>query len=458
MGTFVSQFMKVILIAAGRSKRLKPIEDKNFLMFLGKPLVQHQIEQLFRCGLEEILLVGGEHNIERFRLLADQFGGKIKVIQQENLEEGMAGAVLSSEKELESGPIMVMSANDVVEDEAILTLVKKAKGSTAQSFLLAKKVKSYFPGGYLMVHGSQKISGIIEKPAPGSEPSDLVNIVVHVHTETVALFNALHNVQTKQDDRYEVAMDRMMKDGIEFEAVEYNGFWQPIKYPWHIITVMNFFLAEAKRLLGVAGVGDIESPAEASNAEIAPSAVVKGEVYFGKGVKVLDQAVIQGPAYIGDNTVVATNALVRGSNIGANCVVGYSTEVARSYLGNEVWSHSNYFGDSVIGNNCSFGAGTVTGNLRLDEGNIQVNIQGNVIDSGMNKFGLVTGDHVRCGINTSFMPGVKIGNNCFIGAGIVVAQDIVDNSYVYAKTELTIKENKAVIDPEKREQMKKLLM
>jgi bifunctional UDP-N-acetylglucosamine pyrophosphorylase/glucosamine-1-phosphate N-acetyltransferase len=84
-----------------------------------------------------------------------------------------------------------------------------------------------------------------------------------------------------------------------------------------------------------------------------------------------------------------------------------------------------------------------------------VNIQGEKIDSGMNKFGLITGNNVRCGINTSFMPGIKIGNNTFVGAGIVVAQDIEDNKFVYAKTELVIKDNVAQLDEKKREEMKK---
>jgi bifunctional UDP-N-acetylglucosamine pyrophosphorylase/glucosamine-1-phosphate N-acetyltransferase len=86
-----------------------------------------------------------------------------------------------------------------------------------------------------------------------------------------------------------------------------------------------------------------------------------------------------------------------------------------------------------------------------------VNIQGEKIDSGRNKFGLFTGDHVRCGINTSFMPGIKLGNNAFIGAGITVAQDVPDNMFVYAKTELIMKENKATTDLKRREAMKKKL-
>lgn len=44
-------------------------------------------------------------------------------------------------------------------------------------------------------------------------------------------------------------------------------------------------------------------------------------------------------------------------------------------------------------------------------------------------FGIIEiGDNVNIGINVIIMPGVKIGNNCIIGAGAVVTKNIPDNS------------------------------
>ena len=73
---------------------------------------------------------------------------------------------------------------------------------------------------------------------------------------------------------------------------------------------------------------------DAKKVEIAKSATIRGEnVYLEDGVRIMDNAVIIGPAYIGKNTIIATNAMVRGSHIGADCVIGFGTEVARSYVG-----------------------------------------------------------------------------------------------------------------------------
>ena len=122
----ISFFMKVVLLAAGRSKRLKPIEDKNFLMFLGKPLIQHQLDQLLYVGLAEVVVVGGEHNLAKLMDLAKGLPKKMKVtvVEQKNLDEGMAGAMMAAEKEVKGSSILVVSGNDVVEKKAFLDILK----------------------------------------------------------------------------------------------------------------------------------------------------------------------------------------------------------------------------------------------------------------------------------------------------------------------------------------------
>jgi bifunctional UDP-N-acetylglucosamine pyrophosphorylase/glucosamine-1-phosphate N-acetyltransferase len=439
--------MKVLLLAAGRSKRLKPIGDKNFLDFYGKSLLHRQVEQLLSAGFKDLVIVGGRHNLAQVKKLAADFLKSarylnIKVVEQKDLDEGMAGAVLSAAKLLGKDPVFIVSANDVVDASAYKAVRRAASDKKYDSYIIGKKMKEYFPGGYLKTASDGLIRGIVEKPAKGKEPSKMVNLVLHFHRNTTALVKELKMTVSARDDRYEVALDRLIKSGVKMKALSYDGFWQPVKYPWHVISLMNHFMQCGDSFADKCKPA-VKGLKKGRNVQIAKSATIKGNVYLADGVKVFENAVISGPAYIGRNTIIANGALVRNSQIGENCVIGFGSEIARSYVGNGVWTHTNYIGDSLIGNNCSFGSGTVTGNLRLDEGYISVRVNGEKVDCGSNKFGLITGDNVRCGINTSFMPGVKIGNNCFIGGGIIVAQDIEDDKYAYGKTELVIKDNTA---------------
>ena len=436
--------MKVLLLAAGRSKRMKPIEDKNFLNFIGKPLIQHQLELIKSAGINDVVIVGGAHNLDKIKNLGESIGMNIEICEQENLELGMCGAVMSSKELISDGPVIIFSSNDVVEDKAFELVINAYKHGDSESYILGKKVESYFPGGYLETDENGFIHNIIEKPKPGTEPSDLINLVVHLHTNPKRLIEYLEKAESESDDVYEVALADMMKDDIKMKSVSYDGFWQPVKFPWHVMKVFKFLFDKSEKKI-------------AKTAKISKNAIINGEVIIGDNVKIFDCAVINGPAYIGDNSVVATNALVRESDVSKNCVIGFSTEIARSFLSDEVWTHSNYIGDSIIGNNVSFGAGSLTGNLRLDEKNIMVDYDGNKYDSQTNKFGAVIGDNVRIGVNTSIMPGIKIGSGSFIGAGIVVPINIENNSYVRANWELKISENKESVAVNDRKNFKKKL-
>ncbi len=430
-------------MAAGRSKRMKPIEDKNFLNFAGKPLIQHQLELLHESGLDDVIVVGGEHNMKKIEALGESLHMRVSVIEQEDLSLGMCGAVLSAKNLLSDEPVIIFSSNDVVEKSAFESIKKESEKGEAFGYLLGYKVSEYFPGGYLETDSNGFISNIIEKPGEGNEPGNLVNLVVHMHKDPQKLVSYLEKTESENDDKYEVALAEMMRDGIKFKAVEYAGAWHPVKFPWHVQKVFKYYFDKAEKFVS-------------DKAHISPGAIIKEDVIIEEGVKIFEGAIVNGPCYIGRNSVIANNALVRESNVGADCVIGFSTEVARSYLGSGVWTHSNYIGDSVIENNVSFGAGTVTGNLRLDECDVLVDCDGNKLSTGGNKFGAIIGSDVRIGINTSLMPGVKIGRGSFVGAGIVIGENIPPKSFVRGCFELKISENKCDVSEDREEFKKKL--
>ncbi len=439
--------MRVLLLAAGRSKRMQPIPDKNFLLFNGKPLIVHQIHALMDSGFDDFVVIGGKHNIEKLSELPKNYNfGKIKyqVVEQKDLDEGMAGAVLATKDILDDEPVCIVSANDVVDKKAYTLVLEEVLKADAESLIVGAKVEKYFPGGYLEIDDEGMIKSIIEKPGEGKEPSDLVNIVIHCHKSPAKLVKVIEQTESNNDDRYEVALDKLIKDGSRMKALMYDGFWQPIKYPWHVFKVMDWFFENMNT--------DISE-----EAVVADTAVIKGNVIIEAGAKIFDNAVISGPAYIGKGVIVANNALVRGSMVNEGSVVGYSTEIARSYLDRDVWTHTNYIGDSIICRNVSFGSGAVTGNLRLDEGEISLNVGSEKMGTGTNKFGLVCGENIRVGINTSFNPGLKIGSNTIIGPGLSIGQDIEEGKFVKGKIELEIRDNKAQLDAGNREKMMKRL-
>lgn len=426
--------MKTLLLVAGRSRRFWPLQEKSLFPICGKPLLGHVIERLEAAGCSDIILIGGNHNLQDVR---GRFPD-LPAIEQEQLELGMRGALLSALPQLPDTDILIVSSNDLIESEAYRRTIDA--GKAADGAILAQRVSRYFPGGYLSTNGT-RITGIVEKPGEGKEPSDLVNIVCHYHRSSSALLAALEDVNESTDDGYEQALVKLFSTK-HFNAVPYDGYWQAVKYPWHLLRLLPALLPRTN-----------ERSIHPS-AQIHATAVIEGDVVIGEGARLLPHAVVVGPSVIGARTIVGNNALIRGSSVGNDCVVGYNTEVKGSVLADFVWTHSTYIGDSVVGRNVSFGGGTVTGNLRLDEAEILSHVGDERIRTGVTKFGTVVGNDTRIGIGVLINPGVKIGGGTFVASGCMVEEDVPDRSFCRMKEGiLAIKENTASAPkPEEREQ------
>lgn len=421
--------MKVIFLCGGVGKRMSPLsEDKFLLRFLGKTLLQYHIEQAKKAGLNEFIVVGNPANIDRIKAVAQTISGTNIAFAVQEKRLGMANALQAAQKLLADEPIIVVSPNDVLDGTAYATITRAHKKGSASSYILACEVKDYFPGGYLVLGQNEGIKAIVEKPGRGNEPSNLVNVVVHLHTKPGQLLQHIASAVSSKDDVYERALSDMIKEGYEVKAVKHKGFWQAIKYPWDILPVMEHFLKQSGK-----GI----SP----KAKISKTAVIEGDVIIEDGVRVLENAVIKGLCYIGRNSVIGNNALIRdNSHIGEGCVVGYGTEIKHGYIGDNNWFHQNYFGDSIIGNDCSFGAGTVSANLRLDKKDITVSVGDEEISTGLNKLGALIGNGVRTGINVGIMPGRRLGEGSFVGPHVCLTEDLPSGKMALAEKNYKVSE------------------
>ena len=420
-------------------------EDKFLLKFLGKPLLQHQIELALKAGLKDFVIIGNPFNIEKIKEVCRGLKGNFEfAIQKE--PKGMADAVLSGKKFL-GEEFLVINPNDIFELTAYQRILEAFRKFQCDAYIIGYKVKSYFPGGYLEMNEDGELIRIHEKPGEGNEPSDLINIVIHLHRNFEDFLKYLEKTKSKKDDVYECAITRMAQDGYKVKVVMYDGFWKAIKYPWHIFDVMEFFLDR------------VERPRVSNTSKISEKANIYGNVIIEDNVRILENATIRGPCYIGRNTLIGNNALIwNKSHIGDNCVIGFSSEIKHSYICDNCWFHMSYIGDSIISENCSFGAGTITANFRFDEKEVKVNVKGERISTDRIKFGAIVGKNSKTGVNSCLMPGVKVGPNSIVGPGVTLMHDLEPNKIILVKEDsFIIKENKIKIKDEKKELLEKLL-
>ena len=429
--------ISVIILAGGAGTRFEPLKGKNLYPFLGEDAFDIHIKQLKAIDVKKTVVVtNSDFSLER---------PDVTFVKQQG--NGMAGAVLTALNEIDpDSELLILNANDYYDDSLISNFAELRPNflKNNEAALTGHFTEKYFPGGYLIIQDGY-IKDIIEKPGEGNEPSNYVNIVFDYFPNSGTLKKFIEEAKSKKDDVYEVALDNMMHSDTKFRLLPYEGPWKTIKYPWHVLDVMDFFLKK------------IDSRKISPDASVSPHAFINGNVVIEAGVKVFDGAIIKGPCYISKDSIIANGALVRNSMIGENCVIGFATEVARSYIKNDVWLHKNYVGDSILEDNVSLGSNSVTGNLRLDEQDVIKEVNGQKVDTEKNKLGAIIGSDVRIGINVSIMPGVRIGSGSFVGPNVNLEKDLDENRFVRLVQDLEIRENKFDIKSVSRKDIKKNL-
>ena len=159
---------------------------------------------------------------------------------------------------------------------------------------------------------------------------------------------------------------------------------------------------------------------------IRNGATIDGNVIIGEGTVILPGVYIEGNAFIGENCKIGPNCYIRGNTyIGNNCHIGQSVEIKNCLIMDKVnVGHLSYVGDSVICDKTNFGAGTTTANLRHDGKNMQSRVDGEMVDTGRRKMGVICGEDVHTGINTSIYPARKIWAGKSTLPGDIVRRDI----------------------------------
>ncbi len=402
-----------VVLAGGIGKNFAPlVTSKTLFPFLGKPFIAHTLEMIEAAGAREAIVVCNSENEQIIQNLSNK-KLKIKTIVQDEAL-GQANALnLVSKIVKDDQSIIIMNAVDLIDPLALRGFVKKAIGSYAA--ILGMKVNEYFLGGYLKVDG-EKLLGIIEKPKKGEEPSNIANLFFHYFSKPGEIFELIAG-QNGEDDAYEKALDELIqKNQVSFMV--YEGYWQKLKQAHHVLDMTQLFLKHK-----------IKNKIDRT-AKIDRSVKIEGLVQIEAGAKILAGAVIKGPAYIGASTIIGNHCLVRDSIIESDCIIGFGSEIARSYVGPDCSLHHNFIGDSVLEAEVNPSYGTCTANLRFDGSKVKMRLSSKdgekdqLIETGKEKLGAIMAKGVFLGINCSILPGITIGEKANAMPGSIIDRSV----------------------------------
>lgn len=409
--------MQAVILAAGESSRFWPLAEgrhKSLFMLLGRPIIAHTIEALKRAQISEIVIVQSSHRaVEAHLGDGASLGVRLSYVVQPE-PRGMGDALARAESLLGES-FLVVNPQQITVDEMIPPMVALASG--ADAVLVGCDTDRPHEYGIVKIERDRAVD-LIEKPAPGSEPSRTRLVGVYLLTKRFFDFSCR---VPEHSYAFEDALRLLMREGT-VRLLQISQEPPTLKYPWDLFGLAQLLMDR-----------EITGQQIAPSAHIHPRAMVEGPVWIGEGVKILEYAVIKGPCSIGDHCVIGTGSLVREySNLEAHTVIGAHAEVARSIFQRDCSTHSGYFGDSIFDEGVKIGAGTVTANVRNDRDVIRPWVKGARVETGLRKLGAIVGRETHIGICTMLMPGVLIGPRCEIGPGSLVRKNLDAGTRYYA--------------------------
>jgi bifunctional UDP-N-acetylglucosamine pyrophosphorylase/glucosamine-1-phosphate N-acetyltransferase len=305
----------------------------------------------------------------------------------------------------------------------VVDLYNKAKPEAVMAVIPVDKPENY---GIVELTDDKKFKCIIEKPKLGETTSNLANAGIYVFSKEI--FKKLLCIKQSVRAEWELtdALTMLAADNktVLIKKLDKNA-WFDVGRPWDLLDANLWALKHLEpQVLGT----------------IEPGAHLVGSVHVAKSARIRSGAYIEGPVFIDEEADVGPNCFIRsGTSLGKKTRVGNAVEIKNSIIMDKTHiGHLAYVGDSVIGENCNFGAGTITANLRFDDSQIEMLVKGKLVSTGKRKLGVILGDNVKTGIKASFMPGVKVGTNTWVGANFMVTHDLPKNSVALLKQQGTI--------------------
>ena len=411
--------MKAVVLAAGEGVRLRPLtftRPKHLIHIGGKPLLEHLLASVRASGINEALIVV-HYMAERFKqYLGDgsKFGMKLEYVFQEGVR-GTADAIGVAESHVRDEDFLLIYGDLLVTPDVVKVVLRSHEEEKPAATMTVVPVTHPERYGIVKLEGSN-VTEIVEKPQLGEAPTNLANAGIYVFSSEI--FERIRQTHPSQRGEWEItdSLSLLMREKKPIMGVQISSDeWLDVGRPWDLFEANQRILSQIE---------------PAINGIIEDGAHLIGSVVVAKRARVRSGAYIEGPAFIDEDSDIGPNCFIRPcTSIGKDVKIGNGCEVKNSIVMDHTQiRHLSYVGDSIIGEHCNFGAGTVVANYRLDGKTIKMLIKGEVVDSERTKLGVVLGDHVKTGINTLFMPGVKIGQNSWIGPNVVVHRDVPSNT------------------------------
>lgn len=337
--------MKALILSGGFATRLRPLSctrPKILFPVANKPLLQWTFERLAKHNVTEVILavsyrteiLAKQHRIHRCGLRLTYSRDPLKK------PLGTGGPIKKAEKLIgHDEPFLVMNGDVFADVDYTEILKAHERKKDAVATIALHKVENPSRYGVAELAESNRIRRFVEKPPPGTAPTDLINAGVYVLSPKI--FQYIPEGHAVSIERQ--IFPKLAEEGVLFGHI-FDGLWMDIGKP-------EDYLDINRRVL--------DSLVDKNKYRTSDKAEIKKPVAFDKGVVLTGESIIGPYAVLGRNVVVGNGVHIRDSVVFPESEISDCSTVNGAIIGEGV----------IIGKNSNIGKGCIIGDhARIKDG------------------------------------------------------------------------------------------
>ncbi|XBC37700.1 MAG: bifunctional UDP-N-acetylglucosamine diphosphorylase/glucosamine-1-phosphate N-acetyltransferase GlmU [Buchnera aphidicola (Meitanaphis microgallis)] len=435
--------LNIIILAAGKGKRMHSTYPKILHLLGGKPILQHVIDLSKSINSKNIYLIYN-YQYKLFRsIITDP--DLIWIKQKKLLGTGNAIYQIINILKNDENYLILYGDMPLISNQSIKNLILSKRKSSIS--LLTAKVRN--PESYgRIIRKKEKIKKIVEHIDATKKQLKIHEINSGIFITTGKnLKNWTKKISNKNKKKEYYITDIIYlayKDKHTIHAVHpaNNNEIQGINNKLQLSRAEKLYQKKRTNHLLLSGV-TIHNPSNfnirgtlkhGKNVEIDNGVILEGTIKFGHSVKIGPGCIIKNST-IGNNCYIKAYTIIEETIIANNCIIGPFSNLRNgtvlknnTKIGNFVEvkesiieyaskiKHLSYLGNSNIGKKVNIGAGTIFCNY-----------------DGKNKFNTTIGNNVFIGSNCQIIAPITITNDTIIAAGTTVMKNVNKPSLVYNK-------------------------
>jgi bifunctional UDP-N-acetylglucosamine pyrophosphorylase/glucosamine-1-phosphate N-acetyltransferase len=436
--------LRVLILAAGKSTRMKSKYAKVLHRVGGQTLLEHVLRSARSVSADVWVVVG--HTAEKVKALVSE----VKFVDQKE-QLGTGHAVLASRDHFAeyTGDLLVLPGDvPLISGETLHAFVKFHRDGGYRASVLTADADNPFGYGRIVRRNDNEVDSIVEHrdATPDILKIPEINSGIYIFNAP-ALFEALSKIRNNNAQREYYLTDVIGIMGAQRDKI--GAFKVPsveqvlgINTRQELVQVDRVMRRRKCQALMTEGVTIVDPETTFIDADVQigpdttiyPSVQIYGQTVIGEDVTIHSfsrisnskigtrSTVLEGSivadSTLGDEVSIGPYAHLRmGTTVADRAKVGNFVEIKKSILGAGTKSmHLAYLGDATIGKNVNIGAGVITCNY-----------------DGVNKNPTVIEDGAFVGTDSQLIAPVRIGKDAYVAAGSSVTDDVPAESLAIAR-------------------------